>query len=562
MSQQLKNQSGIIEKMVAPHGGVLQDLIQRDESIKGDLLKESSGLKSIVLTARQLCDLELILNGGFSPLTSFMTEKDYNSVVENMRLANGLVWTMPITLDVSKTEAEKYSVGDRVVLRDLRDDKPLAIITIGDIYVPNKKNEAEKVFRGVADHPAVKYLNEIAGDVYIGGEIQAIQFPTHYDYTGLRKTPAQLRSEFQSRNWTRVVAFQTRNPMHRAHRELTVRAAKDQLLNVLIHPVVGLTKPGDIDHHTRVRVYQEIIKKYPNGMAQLSLLPLAMRMGGDREAVWHAIIRKNYGCSHFIVGRDHAGPGKSNITGKDFYGPYDAQELVEKFKDELDIEVVPFRMVTYLPDEQRYAPIDQIPEGTKTLTISGTQLRQKLRDGSEIPEWFSYGEVVKVLRESHPPRPKQGFALYLTGLPNSGVDALSNALQATFNQFGGTRHISVLNSSLVNELALPFITHELIRSGSGVIVANEAIAPSAAQIAAVSKEASKAGSFITVSLTSPIHECSKEDRKGYYLTERDDIKNYVKPENAEIEVDLLKDGTLVAVQKIVLYLEEQGFFQF
>ncbi|ODV93615.1 hypothetical protein PACTADRAFT_51393 [Pachysolen tannophilus NRRL Y-2460] len=547
--------------MPVPHGGKLEDLIARDSSIKNDLLKEVHSLKSIVLTERQLCDLELILNGGFSPLTSFMNEKDYTSVVENMRLANGLLWTMPITLDLSKTDASKFSVNERVTLRDLRDDKALAIITIEDIYVPNKQVEGEKVFRGVADHPAVKYLNEVAGDVYIGGQIQAISLPTHYDYTELRKTPAQLRAEFANRNWSKIVAFQTRNPMHRAHRELTVRAAREQLANVLIHPVVGLTKPGDIDYHTRVKVYKEIIKKYPNGLAALSLLPLAMRMGGDREAVWHAIIRKNYGCTHFIVGRDHAGPGKSAITGKDFYGPYDAQELVEQFKNELEIEVVPFRMVTYLPEEQRYAPIDEVKEGTKTATISGTQLRQKLRDGSEIPEWFSYSEVVKILRNSYPPRNEQGFTLYLTGLPNSGVDSLTDALQATFNQFDSTRHIAVLDHD-VEQSALPFIAHELTRSRAAVIIGNPSVAPSSAQLKQVEKEVSKAGSFILISLKGSVHECSQIDRKNYYSNGRQDIKNYVAPENPTIEVDVLNEGTLVSVQKIVLYLEEEGFFKF
>ncbi|ODQ81358.1 hypothetical protein BABINDRAFT_160712 [Babjeviella inositovora NRRL Y-12698] len=547
--------------MPIPHGGVLQDLVARDAPIKQQLLAEVGSLKSLILTDRQLCDLELILNGGFSPLTGFLTEKDYNGVVENLRLASGHVWSMPITLDLSKEQAAQYQPGERVVLRDLRDDKALAILTIEDIYTPNKENEAVKVFRGDPEHPAVKYLVETAGDVYVGGALEAIQLPTHYDYTGLRRTPAQMRSEFDQRGWDRVVAFQTRNPMHRAHRELTVRAAREHTANVLIHPVVGLTKPGDIDHHTRVRVYQELIKRYPNGMAQLSLLPLAMRMGGDREAVWHAIIRKNYGASHFIVGRDHAGPG-SNSKGVDFYGPYDAQDMVEEYKEELGIEVVPFRMVTYLPDEDRYAPIDTVAEGTKTLNISGTELRKRLRDGTAIPEWFSYPAVVKVLRESHPPRPSQGFTLYLTGLPNSGVDALANALQATLNQFAGSRNITVLDGTNVPQAATPFVAHELTRSGAGVIVADASIAPSAQQLAEAKKIVSKAGAFIVVSLETPLEQAKLDDRKGHYASERADVAAYQAPQDADIKVDLLKHGALVAVQKIVLYLEEQGFFKF
>lgn len=550
--------------MLTPHGGILQDLIERDASKKSELIGEAATLKSLDLTDRQLCDIELILNGGFSPLTGFNNEKDFNSICNDMRLANGQIWSIPITLDVSEETSKLFQAGERVVLRDPRDDAPLAIITISDIYKPNKQEEAKKVFRGDPEHPAIRYLLDTAGDYYIGGDLDAISLPKHYDYTEFRKTPAQLRSEFQSRHWNKVVAFQTRNPMHRAHRELTVRAAKDKLANILIHPVVGLTKPGDIDHHTRVKVYQEIIKKYPNGMAKLSLLPLAMRMAGDREAVWHAIIRKNYGASHFIVGRDHAGPG-SNSKGVDFYGPYDAQTLVEKFASELEIEVVPFRMVTYLPDEDRYSPIDLVSSGTKTCSISGTELRRRLRDGTEIPSWFSYPEVVKILRTAHPPRPAQGFALYLSGLPFSGIHALSYALQATFNQFQGGRHITLLDADAVSAESLPFVVSELVRSGAGVIVANAKEVAAAAEYQNLKKMVSKAGSFITVSIETPLDVCKTNDRAGFYATEAGEkaIATFSPIEDAELSADLsIEDSLNVAIQKIVLYLEEQGFFRF
>lgn len=550
--------------MLTPHGGILQDLIARDASKRDELVKEAATLKSITLTDRQLCDLELILNGGFSPLKGFNTQKDYEGICDNMRLASGEIWSLPITLDVFEETAKVFKPTERVTLRDPRDDAALAIITIADIYKPNKEEEAKKVFRGDPEHPAIKYLVETAGDYYIGGDLDAIALPKHFDYTELRKTPAQLRSEFESRHWNKVVAFQTRNPMHRAHRELTVRAAKDKLANVLIHPVVGMTKPGDIDHHTRVKVYQEIIKKYPNGMAKLSLLPLAMRMAGDREAVWHAIIRKNYGASHFIVGRDHAGPG-SNSNGVDFYGPYDAQDLVEKFSKELEIEVVPFRMVTYLPDEDRYSPIDLVKEGTKTCSISGTELRKRLRDGTDIPEWFSYPEVVKILRTSHPPRQNQGFSLFLSGLPYSGIHALSYALQATFNQFQGGRHITLIDGKSVPKKSLPFVVAELVRSGAGVIVANSEEVISVEEYTALKNAASKAGSFITVSIDTPLDVCKVNDRFGYYSSESGSnaVASFKPVENAEINVDLSNsDGYSVGIQKIVLHLEEQGFFKF
>lgn len=313
-----------------------------------------------------------------------MNEKDYNGVVDNNRLADGNVFSMPITLDVSKETIESLGIkaGARIALRDSRDDRNLGILTVDDVYRPDKEKEAREVFGvGQVDeaHPAIKYLLHTAQEYYVGGKIEAIDRLMHYDYVGLRYTPAELRIHFDKLGWSRVVAFQTRNPMHRAHRELTVRAARSHKANVLIHPVVGLTKPGDIDHFTRVRVYQALLPRYPNGMAVLGLLPLAMRMGGPREAIWHAIIRKNHGCTHFIVGRDHAGPGK-NSQGKDFYGPYDAQYAVDKYKDELGIEVVPFQQMTYLPDTDEYKPKDEVEAGIKTLDISGTGMSRPVHD--------------------------------------------------------------------------------------------------------------------------------------------------------------------------------------
>ncbi|EDO17383.1 hypothetical protein Kpol_1060p39 [Vanderwaltozyma polyspora DSM 70294] len=509
--------------MPEPHGGELKDLLARDSNKRDQLLQLSKSIDSNKiwnLSDRQICDIELIINGGFSPLSGFLNQSSYNSVVENSRLPNGILWTIPITLDVNKSFAENLSKNDKLLL--LQDNEiPIAILTVDDIYKPDKKIEAEKVFRGDPEHPAIDYLFNKAGDYYIGGEIEAIQLPVHYDYLGFRKTPSQLRSDFNSRQWDRVVAFQTRNPMHRAHRELTVRAAREANAKILIHPVVGLTKPGDIDHHTRVRVYQEIVKRYPSGLADLSLLPLAMRMAGDREAVWHAIIRKNYGATHFIVGRDHAGPGK-NSKGVDFYGPYDAQLLVESYKNELNIEVVPFRMVTYLPDEDRYAPIDEIDTTkVKTLNISGTELRKRLRDGGEIPEWFSYPEVVKILRESNPPRSKQGFALLLKNDLKLSLNQLSIALLSTFLQFSGHRHYKIFKHK--NDSDYASLINDFIQSGTGLLITDE-----------LNKEFSKPQNFFTIGHS---------------------------PEDS-ITLGNNADSIHHVIQKVVLFLEDNGFISF
>ncbi|KAF7867360.1 hypothetical protein EAF04_005443 [Stromatinia cepivora] len=565
----------------SPHGGVLKDLLARDLPRHNELSVEAETLPAIVLTERQLCDLELILSGGFSPLEGFMNEKDYNGVVENNRLADGNVFSMPITLDVSKEQIEQLGIkeGARITIRDFRDDRNLAIINVEDVYKPNKEKEAKEVFGGDADHPAVKYLYNTAAEFYVGGKIDAINRLEHYDYVALRYTPAEMRLHFDKLGWSKVVAFQTRNPMHRAHRELTVRAARARQANVLIHPVVGLTKPGDIDHFTRVRVYQALLPRYPNGMAVLGLLPLAMRMGGPREAVWHAIIRKNYGATHFIVGRDHAGPGK-NSKGEEFYGPYDAQYAVEKFKDELGIEVVPFQMMTYLPDSDEYRPKDEVPQGTRTLDISGTELRSRLRSGREIPEWFSYPEVVRVLRESHPPRSAQGFTVFLTGYHSSGKDAIARALQTTLNQQGG-RSVSLLlgetvRAELSSELGfsradrtrnigrIAFVASELTRSGAAVIAAPIAPYEDARQHAREMVE--KYGDFYLVHVATSLEHSEKIDKKGVYVKARNgEIKGftgvddpYEVPAKADFTVDIEKTSVRNAVHSIILMLESAG----
>ena len=442
-----------------------------------------------------------------------------------------------------------------------------------------RQKEAQDVFGGDAEHPAVKYLLETAHEYYVGGKIDAIMRLNHYDYVALRYTPAELRQHFNKLGWSSVVAFQTRNPMHRAHRELTVRAARALKANVLIHPVVGLTKPGDIDHFTRVRVYQALLPRYPNGMAVLGLLPLAMRMGGPREAIWHAIIRKNHGATHFIVGRDHAGPGK-NSAGKDFYGPYDAQYAVEKYRDELGIEVVPFQQMIYLPDSDEYKPHDEVAPGVRTLNISGTELRSRLRSGKDIPEWFSYPEVVRVLRESHPPRFKQGFTVFLTGYQNSGKAAIARALQVTLNQQSG-RSVTLLlgenvRSNLSSELGfsngdrqknisrIAFVAAELTRAGAAVIAGP--IAPFDASRKAAKETVSQHGSFYLVHVATSLEYCEKTDKRGVYArARRGEIKGftgvddpYEAPEKADLRVDLEKQSVREIVHQIVLMLESEG----
>jgi len=400
------------------------------------LKHEAATLPSWDMSPRQVCDLELLMNGGFYPLKGFQTQADYDGVVTGMRTADGTLWPIPITLDVSEKFADTVEPGQDIALRD-QEGVILAILSVTDKWVPNKDLEAEKVF-GANDlaHPAVNYLHNQAGAVYLGGPVTGIQQPVHYDFKARRDTPNELRAFFRKVGWNKVVAFQTRNPLHRAHQELTFRAAKEAQANLLIHPVVGMTKPGDVDHFTRVRCYEAVLDKYPAATTSMSLLNLAMRMAGPREAVWHGLIRKNHGVTHFIVGRDHAGPGK-NSQGVDFYGPYDAQVLFREHEAEMGITMVDFKHMVYVQEKTQYYPANEVPEGTTVLDISGTELRRRLREGLDIPEWFSFPEVVTQLRKTSPARDKQGFTVFFTGLSGSGKSTVANALMVKLMEQGG-----------------------------------------------------------------------------------------------------------------------------
>ena len=538
------------------------------------------GWPSWNLTDRQLCDLELLLNGGFSPLSGFLTEADYQPVLTDMRLADGSLWPMPVTLDVTEEFAKGVSVGDSIALRD-PEGVMLAALHIEDMWHPDREREAETVFGTTnPEHPGVEFLLNGPNPVYLGGRVEGVQLPVHYDFPMLRLTPAELRDEFTRRGWTKIVAFQTRNPMHRAHVELTLRAAKGIEANLLIHPVVGMTKPGDVDHYTRVRAYQHVLKRYPKGTAMLSLLPLAMRMGGPREAVWHAIIRKNYGVTHLIVGRDHAGPG-SDSSGKPFYGPYDAQVLLKEHQEEIGVEMVPFRMMVYVPDHDRFQPVDEIPENTKTLSISGTELRDRLADGREIPEWFTYPEVVNELRHTHPPRHKQGFTVFFTGLSGSGKSTIANVLLVKLLEMGG-RPVTLLDGDIVrknlsselgfskehrdiNIMRIGYVASEITKNGGIALCAP--IAPYEWVRVHNRELISRVGGYILVHVSTPIEVCEQRDRKGLYAKARAGIIKeftgisdpYEEPLNADLSIDTTDISPGEAANQIILHLESMGY---
>ncbi len=545
-----------------------------------EIQAESIHLPSVTLNDRQLCDLELLLTGGFSPLEGYMGEDDYESVLDNMHLSDGTLWPMPITLDVSEEFAGTVKEGDGILLRD-KEGFPLAVLTLTDIWQPDLKDESEQVF-GTTDilHPGAFYLLDESRPIYVGGTLEGISLPKHYDYQLLRHTPRQLHDLFIKHGWERVVAFQTRNPMHRAHVELTLRAAAEAKASILIHPVIGLTKPGDVNHYTRVRCYEHILRRYPAGTIMLSLLPLAMRMGGPREALWHAIIRKNYGCGYFIVGRDHAGPGRDS-RGKPFYGPYDAQDLVREHEAELGISMVPFRNMVYVEERAEYLPEDEIPEGAHSLQISGSELRRRLDKGLKLPEWFSYPEVAAELRKVQPSLSERGFTVFFTGLSGAGKSTLARGLMVKLLE-DGRRPVTLLDGDIVrthlsNELGfsrehrsinvrrIGFVASEITKNQGIAICAP--IAPYEADRQFNRVLIAAYGGYLEVYVSTPLEVCEQRDAKGLYAKARQGLIKqvtgiddpYETPADPEIVVDSSSEHPEALVQKILLRIEQLGY---
>ncbi len=560
--------------LIPPFGGKLINLLVTGEE-REELISRSNRLPSVQISARALCDLELLATGAFSPLDRFMGKADYERVLTEMRLKNGSIFPIPVTLPLDESPLPSW--GEQITLSDARNNT-IAVMEIEEVYHYDPQREARLVL-GTTDarHPLISEMVRW-GKVYVSGALKVINLPQYNDFVELRLTPAEVRAQLEAMGNEKVVAFQTRNPMHRIHEELTKRAAEEINGSLLIHPVVGMTKPGDVDHYTRVRVYRALVENYyDHNRTLLSLLPLAMRMAGPREALWHAIIRRNYGATHLIVGRDHAGPGKDS-QGNPFYGPYEAQALVAQYADEVGVQPVEFKELVYLADEERYEENNKVPEGAKVFTISGTQVRDDfLSKGKILPEWFTRQETAEILQQMYPPRHKQGFCIWFTGLSGSGKSTTAEILTSLLLERG--RQITLLDGDVVrthlskglgfspedrdtNILRIGFVAGELARHGGAVICA--AISP----YRATRNEARKmvGENFIEVFVDTPIEVCEQRDVKGLYARARrgqitgftgvDDP--YEAPANPEITLDTVTNDPATNARKIIAYLEEQG----
>lgn len=567
------------KRQVPPHGGELKELLAGSARVE-ELREASRDWPSWGLTDRQVRDLELLMNGGFSPLTGFLNRGDYDGVRDRMRLADGTLWPIPITLDVSRETADGLVPGQRLALRD-PEGVLLASLTVGDIWEPDLFEEAQGVYGTTStDHPGVDYLFHQSQPVYVGGTVEGVQLPVHYDFKKDRHTPRQLREDFARLGWRTVVGFHTRNPMHRAQVELTLRAARKAQANVLIHPVVRMTQSGDLDHYTRVRCYDAILSQYPQFTAKLSLLDMASRLAGPREALWHAIIRKNHGCTHFIVGQDHASPSLSPM-GEPFYGLYDAQELLAEHQQELGVTMIPFRMLVYVKERDQYLPVDEIPEGVTTWSMSGGELKARLDDGREIPDWFTFPDVARELRRRHPPRSRKGFTVFFTGLSGSGKSTVANVLRTKLLEAGG-RSVTLLDGDIVrrnlsselgfsrdhrdlNIRRIGFVASEITKGGGIALCAP--IAPYAHVRKQNRELVAQYGGYVLVYLSTPLEVCESRDRKGLYAKARAGIIReftgvsdpYQIPDDADVVLDTTDITPEEAAQKVYLFLEKEGY---
>jgi len=562
--------------LISPYGGALVNLMADDAEREG-LVRRVKGLPSIQLSPRAMCDLELMAVGALSPLRGFMGQADYRSVLETMRLAGGTLYPIPVTLPVSSLDGIQEGKG--VAIRHAKNNL-IAVMDVEEIFEADPREEARLVCGTDDDeHPLVAEM-KAWGKYRLCGPLHVVQLLLHPDFPELRRTPVQVRSRLAEMGNPNVVAFQTRNPMHRAHEELTKRAADEARATLLIHPVVGMTKPGDVDHYTRVRTYKTLVENYyDGGKTVLSLLPLAMRMAGPRECVWHAIIRRNYGANHLVVGRDHAGPGKDS-RGHSFYGPYEARELLTRHQEEVGVHALAYDEMVYLPEEDRYEEATRVPAGTRTLSLSGTEVREKyLAPGIDLPRWFTRAETAAILANAYPPLHKHGFCIWFTGLPSAGKSTIAEILTVLLMEHG--RQVSLLDGDVVrthlskglgfsredrdtNILRIGYVASEIAHHGGAVICA--AVSPYRATRNQV-RSIMRPGHFIETFVDTPVAVCEQRDVKGFYAKARaGEIRDftgvndpYEPPVNPEIR---LETGDVTAEENarlIVRYLESRGF---
>ena len=569
------NEQGLIE----PHGGDLINLLVASE--RATLLKNIAlDLPDVTLDNRQLCHFELLSCGAYSPLAGFMNRPDYESVLDRMRLQTDTLWPLPICLDVPEVTSRGLDIGQSVAIRD-PEGFLLGVLHIEDMWPVDKDKESSLVY-GTSDehHPGVQQLLHATGDIYIGGPVEVLSLPLHFDFKQLRLTPSDIRQRIAKLDWQRVVGFQTRHPIHRPQFEMTIRAMRQVRGALLLLPIVGLARPGDFDYYTRVRCYRAVSRRYPPDSLLLNLLPMSSAMAGPREALLHTIIAKNFGCTDFIIGHDHAGPGPTP-DGKWYYSSKAARKLAEEQSEEIGVNVIPFEEIVYLPFEDEFQPVDQVSGNAQTLSLSGTEIRDRLRSGRRIPDWMTFPEVLEELEKGYPPPNRQGFTVFLTGLSGAGKSTIAKILYSRFLEIG-ERPVSLLDGDIVrhnlssnlsfnkedrdtNVRRIGFVASEITKNRGIAICAP--IAPYGATRREIRQTIEGYGGFIEVHVSTPLSVCEKRDRKGMYAKARAGLIKgftgvddpYETPRKPELRIDTTDLTPNESAQEILLFLGEKGY---
>ncbi len=570
-----------MDHLITPYKGELINLLV-DKADAERIKAESESYHAVLLSQRQKCDLELLATGALSPLTGFMTQEEYISVVTKATLVDGARWPIPYYLDITEKQAETINIGDVIALRDIEGFMP-AIMTVKSKWKPDKNMEAKNVYGTTdIDHPGVAYLMNNVGNVYLGGQVEAVQLPYNYDFEALRFTPAELRQHFDKLGWRSIVAFHTSKPMHAVHYEMTMRASKQANAHILIHPVVGMAKPGDLHYYSRVHCYEAILKQYPKSLVSLALIPMAMRMAGPREALMNAIIRQNYGCTHYIVGTEHAGPPNVRDNGKRFYATGSSQQYVNSCKSDLEIEIINIDELCYDEDNEKFITrTDTKKSLCSSESFSNTRILNSLLEQEEIPGWVTFPEVLEALRKAYPPRSERGLTLFFTGFSGSGKSTLARIIYAKFIE-EGKRPVTLLDGDVVrlnlsselgfskkdrntNVRRIGYVASEITKNRGVAICAP--IAPYREIRREVRDKIEEYGSFIEIHVSTSIEECESRDRKGLYAKARKGIipeftgisDPYHIPENPEIRIDTKDISPVQAAQDIYLYLIREGY---
>ncbi len=539
---------------------------------------------SINLNERQICDLELLCNRAFYPLSGFMTREDHQAVLDTNRLTDGTVWPLPICLDVPEKMARTLEPGQPLALRD-GEGFLLAVMHLEDVWQPDRRFEALRVFGtdDAASHPSVAALLDTIHPWYVGGRIEGLHPPLHFDFADLRQPPSETHRMFTQKGWKNIIGFHTEKPLHCAHKEMILQAARKSGASIFLQPVAGIPSPRDLEHFTMIRCYQAFVSKFPKNMIMLGLLPFASRKAGPKEALLQALIRKNYGCTHFMIAPDQADPFMHESDGRLFYPPGQAQELVQEYEEEVGIKSVPLIPMVYVEDKAQYLPVSDLSEDMSTKRISSVELRRRLEFDLDIPEWFSFPEVVQELKKTYPPRHRQGFTIFCTGLSGAGKSTLARVLYVKFMEMRD-RPVTLLDGDIVrqhlsselsfskedreiNVRRIGFVASEITKNRGIAICAP--IAPYEESRRFNRDLISQYGGYIEVYMNTPLQICEQRDRKGIYAKAKQGLIKgftgvddpYIPPVSPELVIDTSESTPAEAAQEVLLYLEEQGYIR-